>query len=109
MHEGNAHLSCRKEREGLSTFSAFIIISMMIIIVLYTRAVSELTVEQLKTVNIELGQEKVKREELERKNTEVVVTCTCSYRNHFILFYSAQIDISELEETEYCSNVFRHE
>ena len=24
MHEGNAHLSCRKEREGLSTFSAFI-------------------------------------------------------------------------------------
>ena len=25
MHEGNAHLSCRKEREGLSTFSAFIL------------------------------------------------------------------------------------
>ena len=25
-HEGNAHLSCRKEREGLSTFSAFIIV-----------------------------------------------------------------------------------
>ena len=26
MHEGNTHLSCRKEREGLSTFSAFITI-----------------------------------------------------------------------------------
>ena len=26
MHEGNAHLSCRKEREGLSTFSAFILV-----------------------------------------------------------------------------------
>ena len=33
-HEGNAHLSCRKEREGLSTFSAFIIIIIMLLLLL---------------------------------------------------------------------------
>ena len=34
MHEGNAHLSCRKEREGLSTFSAFIVIVVIIIVII---------------------------------------------------------------------------
>ena len=44
MHEGNAHLSCRKEREGLSTFSAFITIinynsyyALFIIIIVFIR------------------------------------------------------------------------
>ena len=40
MHEGNAHLSCRKEREGLSTFSAFIIIVIIIVIIVTITAIN---------------------------------------------------------------------